>query len=91
MDLRRQSGPKLCWLCNVSFNFPLTTLQDLAAMEEERIKSLMSGMAEAGEGAISSDAVGSMIGAQSAAIAQLVSGHPKLEDISLYKTLSRFH
>lgn len=42
-------------------------------MEEERIQSLMSGMAEAGEGAVSSDAVGNMIGAQSAAIAQLVS------------------
>lgn len=42
-------------------------------MEEARISSLMSGMAEAGEGAVaSSDAIGSMIGAQSAAIAQLV-------------------
>lgn len=46
--------------------------EDLAAMEEARISSLMSGMAEAGEGAVaSSDAIGSMIGAQSAAIAQL--------------------
>lgn len=43
-------------------------------MEEERISSLMSGMAEAGEGAVaSSSTIGSMIGAQSAAIAQLVS------------------
>jgi hypothetical protein len=42
-------------------------------MEEARISNLMSGMAEAGEGAVvSSDAIGSMIGAQSAAIAQLV-------------------
>lgn len=46
--------------------------EDLVAMEEKRIKSLMRGMSQAGEGSISSSALGSIVGMDSERIAQLV-------------------
>eukprot|EP00051_Salpingoeca_urceolata_P018063 m.251557 g.251557 ORF g.251557 m.251557 type:complete len:624 (-) comp19111_c3_seq4:97-1968(-) len=45
--------------------------EDLVAMEEQRVKQLMSQMSETGEGSVSRAAIGSIVGLQSAAIAQL--------------------
>eukprot|EP00056_Hartaetosiga_gracilis_P010676 m.159156 g.159156 ORF g.159156 m.159156 type:complete len:611 (-) comp13365_c0_seq5:124-1956(-) len=51
--------------------------EDKAKREEENIKKLMTGMADASEGAVSTDAIESMFTTQSAAIAELSSAYAK--------------